>query len=46
VIKDAKKFDVHVINEEFLDAVQKGGDLLLISQHSICDWGSDVSIIL
>ena len=43
-IKEAEAADVHVVDEEFLDKVQKGGAALLISQHSIASWGSDVSL--
>lgn len=42
-VKEAEKADVHVVDEEFLDKVQKGGAALLIVQHSIASWGSDVS---
>ncbi|PIK37446.1 putative poly [Apostichopus japonicus] len=40
-IKDAKKCDVHVVSEEFLQSVKTGGAALQITEHSICDWGSD-----
>ncbi|CAH1792738.1 unnamed protein product [Owenia fusiformis] len=40
-IQDAKKADVHVISEDFINAVEKGGALLMIQQHSIASWGSD-----
>jgi hypothetical protein len=42
-IKEAKTADVQVIDEGFLDAVKKGGAVLLIQSHSISSWGSDVS---
>lgn len=41
-IKEAEKAGVHVVDEDFLDKVQKGGAALLITQHSIASWGSDV----
>ncbi|KAH3844594.1 poly [ADP-ribose] polymerase 1-like [Dreissena polymorpha] len=40
-VKEAEKADVHVVDEEFLDKVQKGGAALLITAHSIAPWGSD-----
>ncbi|XP_072171566.1 poly [ADP-ribose] polymerase 1-like [Diadema setosum] len=40
-MREAKANDVHVVSEDFLDAVKKGGAALMISQHSICSWGSD-----
>ena len=42
-IKEAEKAEVHVVDEGFLTAVAKGGAALLITQHSIASWGSDVS---
>ncbi|KAM7430085.1 Poly [ADP-ribose] polymerase 1 [Porites harrisoni] len=39
-MRDAEKFDVPVVNEGYLDAVKKGGAILMISQHSISSWGS------
>ena len=42
-IKDAKKHDVHVVSEDFLEAVKKGGAAMMITDNSIADWGSDVS---
>lgn len=41
VIKEAEKADVHVVDEDFLTKVEKGGAALLITQHSIASWGSD-----
>jgi hypothetical protein len=41
-IKEAEKADVHVVDEEFLTKVEKGGAALLITSHSIAPWGSDV----
>ena len=43
MVNEAKAADVHVIDEDFLNACKKGGAALLITQHSICAWGSDVS---
>ena len=43
VIADAEKADVHVVDEDFLEDVKRGGASLLISSHSIAGWGSDVS---
>ncbi|XP_063958511.1 poly [ADP-ribose] polymerase 1-like [Lytechinus pictus] len=40
-MKEAKSNDVHVVSEDFLDAVKNGGAALMITQHSICNWGSD-----
>lgn len=42
MIKDAKGADVHVIKEDYLNACRKGGAVLLVQEHSICPWGSDV----
>ena len=42
-IKDAKKFDVHVVSENFLKAVKKGKAALMITEHSIAEWGAAVS---
>lgn len=39
-MRDAEKFDVPVVNEDYLDAVKKGGAKLMITQHSIVTWGS------
>ena len=46
VVKDAKAAGVHVVKEEFVQAAKNGGAALLITSHSICDWGNDVSTIL
>ncbi|XP_060555294.1 poly [ADP-ribose] polymerase 1-like [Ruditapes philippinarum] len=40
-IKEAEKADVHVVDEDFLTKVEKGGAALLITSHSIAPWGSD-----
>ncbi|KAJ8308841.1 hypothetical protein KUTeg_013715 [Tegillarca granosa] len=40
-IKDAEKSDIHVVAEDFLEDVKKGGAALLIQKHSIAPWGSD-----
>ena len=45
-VKDAKAAGVHVVKEEFVLAAKKGGAALLITSHSICDWGNDVSTIV
>jgi len=44
-MKQAKAADVHVVDEGFLDDVGKStaSASQLIVQHSIADWGSDVS---
>ena len=43
-ITKAEALNVHVVSVEFLNEVEKGGDILkLIPQHSIAPWGSDVS---
>lgn len=42
-IKKAKEFEVHVVDEEFLDKIAKGNIVALIQQHSIAPWGADVS---
>ncbi len=41
-IKNAKKADVHVVDEGFLEDVKKGEVPKQIKEHSICDWGSEV----
>ncbi|XP_069116799.1 poly [ADP-ribose] polymerase 1-like [Argopecten irradians] len=43
-IKDAEKADIHVVDEGFLDSVQKGGALLMIQSHSIAPWGADPTL--
>ena len=43
-VKQAKDADVYVVKEEFLEASKKGGAALFIKNHSLCDWGTDVSI--
>ena len=46
-MKDAEKFDVPVVNEDFLEAVKNGGATLMIKQHSIAAWGTQkVSVLL
>lgn len=42
-IKDAEKANIQVVDEGFLDAVKKGGAVLLIQSHSMVPWGSDPS---
>ncbi|XP_022328673.2 poly [ADP-ribose] polymerase 1-like isoform X1 [Crassostrea virginica] len=42
-IKDAEKANVQVVDEGFLDAVKKGGAVLLIQSHNLVSWGSDPS---
>ena len=39
-MRDAEKFDVPVVSEDYLEAVKKGGAMLMITQHSIASWGS------
>lgn len=34
-IKDAEKANIHVVDEDFLDSVQKGGACLMIQKHKI-----------
>ena len=38
-IRDSEKFDVPVVSEDYLEAVKKGGAMLMIMQHSIASWG-------
>ncbi|XP_033096615.1 poly [ADP-ribose] polymerase 1-like [Anneissia japonica] len=40
-IKNSRMHNVHVVSEDFLEDVKTGGAALMISKHSICDWGSD-----
>ncbi|XP_062619939.1 poly [ADP-ribose] polymerase 1-like [Saccostrea cucullata] len=42
-IKDAEKANVQVVDEGFLDAVKKGGAVLLIQSNNLVSWGSDPS---
>lgn len=42
-IKDAEKANIHVVDEDFLDSVQKGGACLMIQKHNIVSWGTDPS---
>ena len=44
LMKDANTCDVHVVGETFLDAVVKGGAVLMVTEHTICDWGSDPQV--
>ena len=39
-MRDAEKFDVSVVSEDYLEAVKKGGAKLMIAQHSIASWGN------
>lgn len=41
-IKDAEKANIQVVDEGFLDAVKKGGAVLLIQSHNMVSWGADV----
>lgn len=43
-IKKAKEFQVHVVDEEFLDKIAKGNIVALIQQHSIAPWGADPTL--
>ena len=38
-MRDAEKYDVPVVSEDYLEAVKKGGAKLMITQHSIVSWG-------
>ncbi|XP_072031637.1 poly [ADP-ribose] polymerase 1-like isoform X2 [Amphiura filiformis] len=41
-MKDARRCDVHVVTEDFLDAVRRGGDAAtMITESSISNWGAD-----
>ena len=40
-MRDAEKFDVPVVSEDYLEAVKKGGARLMITQHSIASWGNN-----
>ncbi|KAG1667338.1 Poly [ADP-ribose] polymerase 1 [Nymphon striatum] len=40
-IQDAEEHEVHVVTEDFLDCVNKGGAAIMVSQCSISTWGSD-----
>lgn len=42
-IATAKSKNVHCVSEDFLDEVEKGGALLMITKKSIASWGGDVS---
>lgn len=44
VIKEAKKNDIHVVKEDFLDEAMKVDPCTLIDKHKLSDWGSDVSL--
>ena len=45
LVTAAKDSDIQVIDVGFLEAVKKGGAASLIKQHSICSWGSEVSLV-
>ena len=38
-MREAEKFNIPVVSEDYLEAVKKGGAMLMISQHSIVSWG-------
>ncbi|XP_070578606.1 poly [ADP-ribose] polymerase 1-like [Ptychodera flava] len=40
-MKDAQSADVHIVSEDFLESVKKGGAALMITKHSIASWGAD-----
>ena len=44
LMKEAKDSDIQVVDVGFVEAVKKGCAALLIKQHSICSWGSEVSL--
>ena len=40
-MQDAERFDVPVVSEDYLEAVEKGGARSMITQHSIASWGNN-----
>lgn len=42
-IATAKSKNIHCVSEDFLDEVEKGGAILMITKKSIASWGGDVS---
>lgn len=42
LIKDSKKYEVHVVGEDFVKACSSGDIPKLIKKHSIASWGSEV----
>lgn len=40
-IEEAKKFDIQIISEDFVEEAKAGGAVILINKKSICSWGSD-----
>lgn len=45
-IEEAKKFDIQIISEDFVEEAKAGGAVILINKKSICSWGSDVSVFV
>jgi len=37
-----ERFDVPVVTEEYLDAIQKGGAKSMLTQYAIAPWGGEV----
>lgn len=44
-MKKAKKYNIHVISEEFLTAIEITDPIPYIVSQSLCDWGRDVSFL-
>lgn len=44
-MEDIKNWGIQVMPEDFLENVAKGNVVDYIKTNSICDWGTDVSII-
>lgn len=45
-MEKAKSLGIQVVPLKFLDEVKNGNALKLIKTQSLCDWGTDVSVLL
>lgn len=43
-IEEARKHQIHLISEEYLDEVMDNDPIKLIVEKSLCTWGKDVCI--
>lgn len=44
-MKEAQGMGIHVVPEDFLEAVKGGGAISFIISKTICDWGTDVCLL-
>lgn len=43
-MKEAKKYNIHIVSEDILTAVETIDPILYIQNYKICAWGGDVSV--